>query len=254
MLSILVTGAAAWADPSMKNPPSSTEPCQDYCKRTESCHEHCRREEKKQIQEPSSSPGEPGMASTAEASEVTRGYLKDEKVGIKPQLGVLAYTDAAGSQTSRAAYGFTVDANLAKMMDSSWNKIYLGASTGLLYSHLGAPSSNLFGAQPTNNPGTAGANLFLIPANIKVAYHLTDQLRVGVHGGGNIVYRSVASAAYFGDSSNQSGSVWRAFPNAGGDFELGLGEHTALMFRPDWTFTPGTDFFTGTLALNIPLS
>ena len=243
-LSALMTGAAAWADSSMTNPSSTLDHCQEACKR----------EEKKQIQETIPSPGEPGMASTAEASELTRGYLKDEKIGIKPQLGIVNYTDSTGDRTSRAAYGFTVDANLAKMIDSSWNKIYLGASTGLLYSHLGSPSSNLFGASPTNNQGTAGANLLLIPANLKAAYNVTDQFRVGVHGGGNVVYRSVASVSNLGDSSNLPGSVWRIFPNAGADFELGLGEHTALMLRPDWTFTPGTDIFTGTLALNIPLS
>lgn len=244
MLSVALSCVSAWASSSEKKETEHTENCDDACKR----------EYKKKPSEAPSSPGEPGMASTAEASEITRGYLKDERIAIKPQLGVLAYSDAIGERTARAAYGFTVDANIAKLIDNSWNKTYLGVTTGFLFSHMGAPGSNLFGTNPSNNQGTAGANMFVIPANIKAAYNVYDNFRVGVHGGGNVVYRSVASVANFGDSSSLPGSVWRLFPNAGADFELGLGEQAALMLRPDWTFTPGSSFFMGTLALSIPLT
>lgn len=244
MLSVAVIGTSAWAETTEKSKTSTSE----------NCSGPCNKEYKKKPIEPSSSAGEPGMASTAEASEITRGYLKDEKIGIKPQLGVLAYTDQAGENTARAAYGFTLDANIAKMIDNSWNKTYLGITTGFLFSHLGAPGSNIMGADPSNNQGTAGANMFLIPANLKAAYNVYDNFRVGLHGGGNVVYRSIASVSNFGDSSSLPGSVWRLFPNVGADFELELSEHAALMLRPDWTLTPGTNFFMGTLALSIPLT
>lgn len=191
--------------------------------------------------------------SVAESSEVTRGYLSKEVIGLKPQIGAAVFTDQLGNTTSRAIEGITVDANIATLINKDWNLLYLGPSTGVLYSHLGNPTSNFLGSNPSSTIGTGGANLLIIPANIKIGSNITDFFRVAVHGGGNVVYRSVASSLFMGASSATSNSVWRLFPNAGGDAEFTLGKNVALMLRPDWTLTPGNTLFTGTVALNIPI-
>jgi hypothetical protein len=115
-----------------------------------------------------------------------------------------------------------------------------------LFSHLGDPGSNFFGADAAVAAGSGGANLFLIPANLKLAYNLSDNIRIGIHGGGNITYRTIASSINLGPSSSVPGAVWRIFPNAGADAEFSLGKNVALMLRPDWTITPGNPLFSGT--------
>jgi hypothetical protein len=197
----------------------------------------------------------PSLSSTAGSKEVTRGYLSNEVVGLKPQLGVMVFTDQNGNSTSRALGGIGIEANIATMISQDLKSVYFGPSTGFLYSHLGSTGSNFVGTNPEGNAsGSAGANLLIIPANMKLAYNITDGLRIGGHGGGNVVYRSDAASLNLGDSSSVPGSVWRIFPNAGADAEFGLGKNVALTLRPDWTFTPGDNFFTGTVALNIPIS
>jgi len=193
------------------------------------------------------------LATTAESSEVTRGYLNKEVVGVKPQLGVMAFTDQFGNTQGRAAYGFTLESNMAAAVGLGGSPFYVGPQTGFIFSHFGDPGSNLFGADSSSNIGAAGANVFLIPANLKVGYNVTERFRVAAHGGGNVLYRSVASAFNTGDSSALPGSVWRIYPNVGGDVEYALGQHVALMARPDVTLTPGDTLFTGTLALNLAL-
>lgn len=90
--------------------------------------------------------------------------------------------------------------------------------------------------------------------DLKVGYHLTDRVRVSVHGGGNVTYRSVASSANFGESSTGSDSNWTLFPNAGADLEIGLTRQISLAARPDITFTTGQEVYMGTLGVTIPMT
>jgi hypothetical protein len=165
----------------------------------------------------------------------------------------MSFTDQLGNTQGRGAYGLTLESNLARTVGLSGTPFYAGVVTGFIFSHLGDPGSNVFGADSDTPVGAGGANAFLIPANLKVGYNVTDRLRLAAHGGGNVVYRSVASSMFLGDSSAQSGSVWRLFPNIGGDVEYALGNNVAIMARPDWTLTPGDALFTGTLALNLAI-
>jgi len=202
------------------------------------------------------SPGtldEPGMTTRAESHEVTRGYLSNEVVGIKPQAGVLAYTQSTGDMSARPTIGFTAEANLASRMAGNASNVYVGPVTGFLYSHLGEPSSNFWGTTGSADvkTGAAGANMFLIPANLKVGYNVTDKVRLSAHGGGNVFYRSIASEMPSGSSTAASGSQWKFYPNAGGDLEVAVSPRVAILARPDWTFTPGPNFFTGTLGVGI---
>ena len=102
---------------------------------------------------------------------------------------------------------------------------------------------------------STGSNILLFPVNAKIGYNITDNFRTSIHGGGNVLYRSAANVMNLGASSVNSGSNsnWSMFPNAGVDLEFGMGTNVALLIRPDMTFTPGHDFFTGTVGLGVAL-
>ena len=203
--------------------------------------------------------GQPGSAettlgtTTATTSEVSRGYLKNEGIAVKPQLGVIAYRDNTLTDTARAAGGIGLDWNVAKAFSMS-PSVYMGPSSGFIYSHLGSATSNFFGSGADFVENQAGANLLVIPANLKVGYNINDFYRVSVHGGGNVVYRSIASSMQLGSDFAQDGSLWKMYPNAGFDLEAGLGPNLSLAIRPDVTFTTTDNFFTGMVALGINLA
>ena len=208
----------------------------------------------------SSETEEPGVAgddtltSTTEAEEVTRGYLKNEVFSFKPQLGVLNFKDPSGNSTTRAAGGMTIDANLApSLLNSPSKSLYFGPSTGVLYTHLGDPTSNLIGTNADSPVGNSGANLLVIPANLKLGYNINELFRVSVHGGGNVIYRSIANSMNLGPTSADTASTWNLYPNVGGDVEIGLSRSASILLRPDWTLTPGNSIFMGTVAVGIPL-
>lgn len=187
--------------------------------------------------------------STADMGEY-RSALKNEALGIKPQVGAMVFNNPlTGNKDARAAYGATIDLNLTRLATSNPTPVYLGLSTGGLYSHFGGSNSNFFG---TGN-STGGQNLLLIPANAKIGYNLTDGFRLGAHGGGNVIYRSQQNALSLGSNSVGAGSDWSIFPNAGLDLEFGLGRNAALIIRPDMTFTSGENLFTGTVGFSLPI-
>jgi len=195
---------------------------------------------------------------TTEVSEVKRGMMMDEVVGIKPQLGVVGFTEPdTGDDTVRAAGGIGMEFNLSHMVAGGNRAVsplrhsYIGISTGALYSHLGRSGADFFGY---NTGPDAGSNLVIIPANLKLAYNFSDSVRIGAHGGGNVLYRSITNTINTGDQAAGGDDSWNFYPNAGLDLEFGLGRNVALLIRPDWTFTPADDIASGTLALSFPLS
>jgi hypothetical protein len=190
--------------------------------------------------------------STQTESQAAKG-LKSEKVALKPQVGVMVYQDPATSDdTSRATYGILAEANIMSWFSRSLENVYLGPVTGALFSHLGAPDSNLFGTNSSLDMD-ANSNFLMIPADLKLGYTFGDDFRVAVHGGGNVIYRTVARSMNLGDRSTGTDNNWVLRPNAGADLEFGLGQHVALTLRPDLTFTSGNDIFTGTVALAFPI-
>ncbi|OFZ83356.1 MAG: hypothetical protein A3K03_05025 [Bdellovibrionales bacterium RIFOXYD1_FULL_44_7] len=207
------------------------------------------------MQEPGTVSPEPGVTVTR-AKEAEGGYLKDEIIGIKPQVGVLVFKDALSpgqDTTTRGAAGLTLDMNAATLINENMERWFIGPSTGVIYSHLGGPDAGFFGTTDAGGVA-AGSNFFFIPADLKLGVNLAERYRVAVHGGGNVTYRSIpASMNLGGDNAGQTTPGWDIYPNVGADFEANLGRNIALLARPDVTFTPGDEFFTGTLALAIPL-
>jgi hypothetical protein len=178
-----------------------------------------------------------------DSDEVGSG-LKGKAVAIAPHLGIVEYNDITGGSTTRGVAGLSIDWNAVDLL--GWNNWSLGPATGIFFSHLGDPGSNFFGTGSGVEIGQSSANLMIIPANLKMGYNFSDRLRVGLHGGGNVVYRTNELAMQLG--TNGVGSEWDVFPNAGADVEFGLGKSVALSLRPDWTFA-GEDIFTGTVNL-----
>jgi hypothetical protein len=189
------------------------------------------------------------------AKEVTRGFLRDESIAVRPQVGMMVFNDTLNNNetTSRAAYGFTLDMNAMQYIDKDMADWYIGPTTGLIFSHLGAPDSNFFGTDGRTGAPAASSNFFYIPLNLKAGYNVTDDVRVALHGGGNWTYRSVATQLDTESDRGNFGSDWTLYPNVGADFDFSLGRDIALTIRPDLTITPGDEFFTGTLALAIPI-
>jgi hypothetical protein len=185
--------------------------------------------------------------------EVTNRGIQKEVVGIKPQAGVMVFNDALDQTDSRAAGAIIVEMNaLTSFFKNSpvarnW---YLGPSTGVIYSHLGEPSSNFFGSDAGGTRiGQGGSNYLMVPLDLKIGYLFPESnFRVSLRGGGNFTYRSVADAMNFGATTAGPGSRWRMYPNVGADFELGQ-----FVIRPDLTITPGNEVFTGTVGFNIAL-
>jgi hypothetical protein len=191
-------------------------------------------------------------APTSQAQDINvqhEGGLMNEALGIKPEVGVLNFNDSTGNTTDRGAIGLAIDLNFSKLLTGVANNLYLGVSTGGLYSHIGGVGSNFFGTSASNSTlSTSGANVFLFPADAKLGVNITDNLRVSGHGGANVLYSSIPGAIAINSSNN-----WNLLPNAGGDLDIGLGKSVALTLRPDWTFASNTTFFTGTLEFGFAL-
>jgi hypothetical protein len=192
--------------------------------------------------------------SATNAENMDRGALSAEAFSIKPEVGVMRYSNTTdGSSSTRGAAGLDIEFNLARFM-SAGSPLYTGIQTGVVYSHMGSAGAGFFGTNSGISSTDPGANMLLIPANLKVGWNATDRMRISGHGGGNLIYRSVANAADFGgNNSGGANSVWRIFPTVGGDLDLGLAPGVSLMLRPDVTLTPGSTLFTGTLGLGISL-
>jgi hypothetical protein len=196
-------------------------------------------------------PDESATISPSQSRVTEQGLLPSENIGIKPQIGLMLFSDQFTDSAARATYGFTADWNAASRINPAWTRHFFGPSLGFFYSHLGSPTSNFFGSNPSTNYGTGGANTLLFPVNLKIGYDVTDKIRVSAHGGGNVIYRSVASSMFLGDSSAVPGSVWRIFPNFGLDGEFSVDKNLAVIVRPDLTLTPGDEIFTATVGINV---
>lgn len=205
--------------------------------------------------------GDTGVTEKAE-KEVAKGILLDEVVGIRPQLGLLAFKDSEGSDTSRFAAGLTIDWNMMqafRKMDNmdmeeklreDLKHVFVGPSTGVIFSHLGDASSNFFGSDANRIQGAGGANFLLVPLDLKVGYTFSENMRASLHGGGNLTYRSRESSIQLSDVQTSSTDTnWTVYPNIGASFEIGY-----FMIRPDWTVTPGNDVVTATVGFSIPLT
>jgi hypothetical protein len=144
------------------------------------------------------------------------------------------------------------DLNMSNLVSSVSERLYFGPSFGGLYSHIGSSGSNFIASNSSNLDGNGGANLVEIPLEMKLGYNVTDNVRISAHGGGTLLYRSIADSMQI-DGSNSSASNWKIYPAVGGDLEMALGGRITLDFRPDVTLTPINTLFTGALGFGVAL-
>jgi len=198
------------------------------------------------------SESESSLRSEKDAAEMKPRSLKDEIVGVKPQLGVVVFNEAINGvtqdATSRAAYGVSLDLNLARWRSDERREWFVGPSTGFVFSHIGDIGSNFFGTGDVDG----GGNLLIVPLNLKVGYNISDTMRTSIRAGANLVSRSRGSLLNLGEQGRTTASDTTFYPNVGIDFEFG--RKVVFMVRPDLTITPGDEIFTGTFAISIPMS
>lgn len=174
--------------------------------------------------------------------EVQVATLQTENIGIRPQLGLMGYEDNLGDTTSAFMVGLLVDANLLRAYGFAGldaNRWYIGPSTGLMFGRVGTPAGTFLS----------------VPVNLRAGYVFEERVRVGLHGGTHLTYRSVANSMRVGPTSVGTETEMEFFPNFGGDLDFALSRNVILSFRPDVTFVEdtGTDLVTGTLSVTIPL-
>ncbi len=198
----------------------------------------------------------PALAETQKSAQNaepwTQSSLRDEQFGFRPQVGFLTFTDAAGGDSARLAIGVNLDMNLLKFVDIAGldsRTLTIGPSTGLVFSHIGNNQSGFLALGDL-----AGSNVLFAPLNLKVGTMVLDNLRVGGHLGGNLMWRTNQAQVRLGDQTNvQSGGNLSLFPNVGADLDFAVSRNLVVTVKPDWTVTSGPDLFTGTVALSFPL-
>ena len=90
---------------------------------------------------------------------------------------------------------------------------------------------------------------------MKFGVLLTEAIRVGVHGGGDVTYRSTALAMQLeSPGAVSSNARLDLFPNVGADLDVEISRHLVATFRPDVIFNSGKSLFSGIFSLTIPLA
>lgn len=196
-----------------------------------------------------------GESTTSESTlpSLERLYIGDEMLGVKPALGFNTYntdpTNTQASTSTRAAFGVSAEFNLASPLNLDFTRWFIGPQTGFTYSHLGSSDADFFGSNTETNQ-TGGANLAIIPLNLKGGFAPVTWFRAGLHGGANVVYRSIASSIVL----DYTDLNWRLVPNVGADFDFAISKQISLSVRPDWTVSSSQNLFSTTAALGIALN
>jgi hypothetical protein len=191
--------------------------------------------------------------------------LSGEVVGIKPQVGFINFRDAANNFDNRGTVGLMFDVNGASAVGhmmgmSSGSPLFFGPSVGAFYSHIGGIDSGFLGnsttasTDPNAGAGSAGANLLIFPADLKVGWNF-GYFRTSIHAGGNVFYSSVANAVLLGSSppNTTTGSNWMILPDVGVDLEYGVTNGLALIARPDWTLAGSNRMLGVSIGASIPI-
>jgi hypothetical protein len=144
--------------------------------------------------------------------------IRDETLGVSPQVGVLSYTNPNGAYSARAFAGITGSFNFVPLTASPEARLwYVGVTTGVLFSHNGSSSSNFFGSNPSVS-ATDNSNILYIPADVNL-----------------------------GAGSTGDDSLWKIYPNVGGDLEWQVSKRVSILVRPDVTITPASDTLSATV-------
>jgi hypothetical protein len=189
-----------------------------------------------------------GAISETDAFALRRLYNGDEMLGVKPVIGFSTYNNDQNNQSTRALYGVAAELNLASPLGIDFTRWFVGPQTGLIISHLGRTDGGFLGT--TGDLEGGGANLALIPIDLKAGVALSTWVRTGIHGGANVIYRSIASSIQLDETDLN----WRLVSNFGADIDFVISKQVSLSIRPDWTMSSEQNIFSTTAALGIALN
>jgi hypothetical protein len=192
------------------------------------------------------------QTTTAQASEVTRGVFASPFT-VTPAVGALGYQALNGDYTSRITTGILMDFDIGAATFTGPSHAKLGLQTGLLFSHLGSPGSNFFGANAAV-PVQDNANAFTVPIEATAGWAVSDTFETSLLFGANMLYRSTPSSMIVGRNDLSTGSRVDFFPSLGLQGGWALGSAAALTVRGDYIPTPKDDMFTATIGATFPLA
>jgi len=171
-------------------------------------------------------------------SETRYGGVHRAPLDVTARAGFFDYTRTAiGPSASKAIGGLSLDWNASETVGTA-SPIYYGATTGLSFTRLD---------NGLNNSLNNGSNLFIVPANVLLGYHVTDQFLAAANTGVNFLLQGDPSVLGIGTSD------LKAVPNLGLNASYSFTDALALAAKADWSFADGQTPFTGTLGLSIPL-
>ncbi|OFZ51301.1 MAG: hypothetical protein A2428_15810 [Bdellovibrionales bacterium RIFOXYC1_FULL_54_43] len=185
----------------------------------------------------------------AEAEDVTKDAL-DSPLTVTPAVGILGFQNSLGEYTSRLAEGFNLNWDIGNMIQIG--RFKAGIETGFLFSHIGPPDGNLFGADSQTNI-SGGANSFIVPGSLVIGSKLGTDFLAAVKIGTQLIYRSDPNSMNLGRSFTPGDGSVDLFPSAGLDFGYAIGESIALSLRGDYIPTPADDAYTAMLGATIPI-
>jgi len=193
----------------------------------------------------------PGVT-TGEAAEMTQG-LFDRAWTVTPRVGLFGFQDNLGNYASRMTEGFTTRYSLANLVGTPMG-FDVGVESGLLYSHIGSPGSNVLGTNPPVRT-TQGANTFIVPVNATVGYKFADRWIASMNVGASVLHRSVSNSMVLGRASDLNlGGSTDVFPNIGVNIGWALSKSLGLSLRGDLIPTPAKTMYTTTLGAVIGIS
>ena len=195
--------------------------------------------------------GYPSQTSTAETQRLAPDAF-ESAFSITPQVGTFGYEAGNQAYNSRILEGITANFNLASLFNPApgWN---IGLVSGVLYSHVGSPDANFFGAN-SGSQLTEGANMYLVPILAQIGYKPTDSSMIALDLGAQLVDRSMGTSMSLGRPGDATtASAVDFFPSAGLDLGWEVARQVALNLRGDAIPMPSAVGFDATIGLTIGL-
>ncbi|OFZ70195.1 MAG: hypothetical protein A3K03_09270 [Bdellovibrionales bacterium RIFOXYD1_FULL_44_7] len=176
----------------------------------------------------------PLTLSAQERTEVGMGDVYSKPFNINPKVGLFDYSTVNDVDDTNPIGGVAINWNGSQFLPTL-DRLYYGARTGLNITAI--------------NGVTDDSALLVAPVNAVAAYNPIERLLVGGHGGFNFYVQNDAGVLNTGADPDD----FEVFPNAGFDASYAVANNIAVTAEADWTFTDGSDPFTGTLGVAFPI-
>jgi hypothetical protein len=190
--------------------------------------------------------------SSASSRQVVPVFESPLQLSLSP--GMISYEGPSGQTESRFLTSVLADWNFSPAGPVP-TPIQYGTGVGLLYSHLGAPGSNFFGASSGGaSVGGGDGNVFIVPMTVWGGYFVRELgVLASLHTGADLYLRSSIDSMSLGRESGRTGGAVDFFPNLGFRVGWDVRRNFAVSLRTNWTLAPNGAVFLGLLGATIPL-